>query len=138
MTPFALTAALFYGVADFLGGAASRRATALSVLLLSVPIGLIVLAAVSMLDGSAPTGIGLAWGFVSGLASGAGFQAFYRALAKGPMSVVAPVSALAAAIVPVGAGLLSGEQLQNRVLLGVALCMIAIGLVSVEGGRPVT
>jgi drug/metabolite transporter (DMT)-like permease len=138
MTALALTAALFYGVADFLGGAASRRASALSVLLVSVPIGLIVLAAVSALDGSAPTGTGLAWGFASGLASGVGFQAFYRALAKGPMSVVAPVSALAAAIVPVGAGLLSGEQLQNRVLLGVALCMIAIGLVSVEGGRPVT
>jgi drug/metabolite transporter (DMT)-like permease len=136
MTVLALSAALLYGIADFLGGAASRRATALSVLLVSVPIGLLTLAAASVFAGGTATVAGLAWGFGSGLISGAGFLAFYRALARGPMSVVAPVSALAAAIVPVGVGLLGGEHLQNRVLLGVVLCMFAIGLVSVERGKP--
>src|SRR5215217_1117593 len=102
MTALALSAALLYGIADFLGGAASRRASALSVLLVSVPIGLMTLAVASVLDGGGATVAGLVWGFTSGLVSGVGFLTFYRALARGPMSVVAPVSALAAAIVPVG------------------------------------
>ncbi|MEO5875933.1 MAG: EamA family transporter [Streptosporangiaceae bacterium] len=135
MTVLALSAALFYGIADFLGGAASRRATALSVLLVSVPIGLLTLAVASVLTGGSPAAGGLAWGFGSGLVSGLGFLAFYRALAKGPMSVVAPVSALAAAVVPVAVGLIGGERLNNRILLGVVLCMCAIGLVSIERGK---
>lgn len=135
VTLLALSAALFYGVADFLGGAASRRATALSVLLVSVPIGLTVLAVTAVFTGGDLALPALAWGFGSGLVSGAGFLAFYRALAKGPMSVVAPVSALAAAVVPVAVGLVRGEHLNSTVLLGVALCMCAIGLVSIEPGK---
>ncbi|GAA3197248.1 DMT family transporter [Actinocorallia longicatena] len=135
VTLLALGAALFYGVADFLGGAASRRASALSVLLVSIPIGLSVLAVAALVEGTGPGASGLAWGVGSGLVSGAGFLTFYRALAKGPMSVVAPVSALAGAVVPVVAGLARGESLDGRVLAGVLLCMAAIGLVSMEPGR---
>ena len=134
VTVLALTAALFYGVGDFLGGAASRRATALSVLLVSIPLGFSCLAAAALVDGAAPDAAGLGWGLASGLASGAGFLALYRALAIGPMSVVAPVSALAGAVVPVAAGLLAGERFGGAVLFGVLLCVAAIGLVSMESG----
>jgi len=135
VTALALAAALFYGVGDFFGGAASRRATALSVLMVSIPLGVVCLAAAALAGGTAPDAAGVGWGLVSGLASGVGFLAFYRALAIGPMSVVAPVAALAGAIVPVAAGLLGGERLGGVVLLGVALCVAAIGLVSVESGE---
>ncbi|GAB3279585.1 EamA family transporter [Actinocorallia lasiicapitis] len=136
VTLLALSAALVFGVADFLGGAASRRASALSVLLVSIPIGLTVLAVGALLLGDGPTVQGVAWGLGSGLLSGLGFLCFYRALAKGPMSVVAPVSALAGALVPVIVGVGRGEQLDGRVLIGVLLCMGAIGLVSMEPAKP--
>ncbi|MFC0039454.1 EamA family transporter [Actinomadura rayongensis] len=133
MTLLALGAAIVYGVADFLGGSVSRRSTAVRVLLVSVPAGIAVMLAVA-LTGAAPTWHGIAWGFGAGLSGGAGMLAFYRALARGPMSVVAPVSALAAAVLPVAAGVLRGERLGVPVLLGVLLCLVAIGLVSMEKG----
>lgn len=132
VTVLALGAALAYGVADFMGGAASRRAPVLRVLLISVPAGLVCLTAAALLAGGAPTGPGLAWGAAAGLAGGTGMIAFYRALAQGPMSVVAPVSALTAAVLPVALGALRGERLDGTVLFGVVLCVVAIGLVSME------
>ncbi|MDX6739068.1 EamA family transporter [Actinocorallia sp. A-T 12471] len=137
VTFLALAAAVMYGVGDFVGGAASRRAGALTVLLVSIPLGLGCTAVVAGLAGGTPTGAGLAWGFASGLASGIGFLAFYRALAMGPMSVVAPVEAMVGTVVPVAVGLGLGERPEARVLAGVALCVGAIGFVSREpgGGR---
>ncbi|MBC6456430.1 DMT family transporter [Actinomadura sp. HBU206391] len=136
VTLLGIGAALGYGVADFLGGAASRRSSALRVLLLSMPVGLVLLLAAAVLTTGAPPSDGMAWGFAGGLAGGTGILTFYRALAQGPMSVVAPVSALAAAILPVAAGALSGERLEGTVLAGVVLCVAAVALVSMEdGGR---
>jgi drug/metabolite transporter (DMT)-like permease len=136
VTLLGLGAALAYGVADFLGGAASRRSTVLRVLMLCMPVGLAVLVVAAAATGGMPTTHGLAWGCGSGVAGSAGLISFYRALARGPMSVVAPVSALAAAVLPVAVGTLHGERLDATVLAGVVLCLTAIGLVSVEeGGR---
>ncbi|WP_033323139.1 EamA family transporter [Actinomadura atramentaria] len=127
----ALTSAVVYGVSDFLGGTVSRRATAVRALLLGLPAGLALIVAGAAFGG-APSADGLAWGFGAGVAGGAGMLAFYRALARGPMSVVAPVSALAAAVLPVAAGVLRGERLDAPVVVGVVLCLVAIGLVSME------
>ncbi|GAA2618549.1 DMT family transporter [Actinomadura fulvescens] len=132
VTLLALGAALSYGVADFLGGAVSRRSTALRALLWCVPTGLAFVVIATLLTGGSPTTSSMAWGFGAGLAGGTGLITFYRALAQGPMSVVAPVSALTSSLLPVGAGLLRGERLDTTVLLGVLLCLVAIGLVSME------
>ncbi|WP_018654182.1 DMT family transporter [Actinomadura flavalba] len=132
VTVLALGAALAYGAADFLGGAVSRRSTAVRTVLWCVPIGLAGLVAVSLLAGGRPASGPLGWGFAAGLAGGIGLIALYRALARGPMSVVAPVSALAAAVLPVGVGVLRGERLDGPVVAGVLLCLAAIGLVSME------
>ncbi|WP_242908538.1 DMT family transporter [Actinomadura terrae] len=134
VTILALSAALAYGVADFLGGAAARRSTALKALAWCVPMGLAVVLVAALLTGDG-TGWGpLTWGFGAGLAGGTGLITFYRALARGPMSVVAPVSALAAAVLPVAVGTMQGERLDATVLLGVLLCLVAIALVSMEAG----
>lgn len=132
VTVLALGAALAYGVADFLGGAVSRRATALQALLWCVPVGFAVVLTAALIDGGAPTAPSLAWGFGAGLAGGTGLITFYGALARGPMSVVAPVSALAAAVLPVAFGVLRGERLGATVVAGVLLCLVAIGMVSME------
>ncbi|MFV2171997.1 EamA family transporter [Actinomadura sp. LOL_016] len=136
VTVLALGAALAYGVADFLGGAVSRRATALQALLWCVPVGFVVVLTAALIDGGAPTATSLAWGFGAGIAGGTGLITFYGALARGPMSVVAPVSALAAAILPVAVGVLRGERLSTMVIAGVLLCLVAIGMVSMERDEP--
>ncbi|SEG82794.1 Uncharacterized membrane protein [Thermomonospora echinospora] len=136
VTALALGAAFAYGIADFMGGAASRRTAVLRVLLISVPAGVVCLTVASIVAGGTPTPSGLAWGAASGLAGGAGLITFYRALAQGPMSVIAPVSALTAAVLPVAVGTLRGERLDTGVLAGVVLCVIAIGLVSMEAPKP--
>ena len=61
-------------------------------------------------------------------------MAFYTGLAVGPMSVVAPVSALVSTVLPVGVAVASGEDLGVRVYAGVATCLLAIVLVSLERG----
>ncbi|MFI0354322.1 EamA family transporter [Actinomadura sp. 9N407] len=132
VTVLALGAALAYGVADFLGGAVARKSSALRALAWCVPVGFVVVLIAALLIGGRPTWPSLAWGFGAGLAGGIGLITFYRALARGPMSVVAPVSALASAVLPVGVGLFRGERLDATVLAGVLLCLAAIGLVSME------
>ncbi|MFF4235595.1 EamA family transporter [Actinomadura geliboluensis] len=134
VTVLALSAALAYGVADFLGGAVARKSTALKALTWCVPIGLVVVLVAALLGGGSASPGPLAWGFAAGMSGGAGLIAFYRALARGPMSVVAPVSALAAAVLPVAVGIAKGERLDASVLVGVLLCLVAIGLVSMEAG----
>lgn len=133
----ALGAAVTYGAADFFGGAASRQANVLRVLSVTVPVGLLVLFVAALATGS-PTGEvawpSLLWGFGSGLAGGLGLIMFYRALAQGAMSVVAPISALAAAVLPIMAGMARGERLDVLALAGVLLCLVAVGLVSMEDG----
>ncbi|MFE9106381.1 EamA family transporter [Actinomadura geliboluensis] len=134
VTVLALSAALAYGVADFLGGAVARKSTELKALTWCVPIGLVVVLVAALLGGGSASPGPLAWGFAAGMSGGAGLIAFYRALARGPMSVVAPVSALAAAVLPVAVGIAKGERLDASVLVGVLLCLVAIGLVSMEAG----
>jgi drug/metabolite transporter (DMT)-like permease len=130
---FALAAAALFGSADFLGGVASRRAKAASVLVISAPAGVLVIFGAAMLGGAPFQTAGLGWALAAGAAGGAGLIIFYGALAAGPMSVVAPVSALVSTVVPVGAALAMGERASAAVCAGAALCLVAIVLVSLEG-----
>jgi drug/metabolite transporter (DMT)-like permease len=127
---FALAAALLYGSADFLGGAASRRAHVLSVLLVSGSAGMAVVLAAALLAGGPPQPAGLAWGIGAGAAGGVGFMFFYAGLAAGPMTVVAPISALVSTVLPVAAALTIGERPGPGVYVGALACVIAIVLVS--------
>jgi len=133
---FSLAAAVLYGSADFLGGAASRHSRALSVAALSVPVGaLVMLAAAVAYGGQAPTA-GLGWAIAAGVFGAIGLMVFYAGLAAGPMSVVAPVSALVSTVLPVGVAVASGEHLGLPVYLGAAVCLMATVLVSLERGTP--
>src|SRR5215475_10828952 len=132
---FALAAAALFGSADFLGGVASRRVRAASVLLISTPAGLVVILAAALLTGVPFQAGGLGWALAAGTAGGAGMIILYAGLAAGPMSVVAPVSALASTVVPVGAALAMGERASAAVYAGAVLCLVAIVLASMEGGR---
>lgn len=128
----ALAAAISFGTADFFGGASARRSAALSVMAISAPVGTLFMLVASVVLPGSPTVAGLAWGAGAGLCGALGVMVFYTALAAGPMSVVAPLSALSSALVPVCAAFVTGERLAPRALLGAMLCLGAIGLVSAE------
>jgi len=130
VTIFALASALFYGCADFLGGVATRHARVLSVLPLSAGAGAIIGLAAALISGQPIHLSGLGWGIAGGAVGGLGLIVFYAGLAAGPMSVVAPVSALVATILPVGVAFAGGERAGPKVYLGALLCLVAIVLVS--------
>lgn len=130
---YALAAALLYGSADFLGGVATRRATALSILPASALAGVVVVLAAALVSGQAATGTGIRWGLIAGAVGGVGLIVFYVGLAEGPMSVVAPTSALTATILPVAVALAGGERANPAVYLGALICLVAIVMVSSAG-----
>jgi uncharacterized membrane protein len=131
----ALASALTYGTADFLGGLATRRSPILPVVVLSQAVGTIVLLA-TLPFFEAVVGVGdLVWGAAAGVAGGIGLTLLYRGLARGPMGVVAPISAVLAASIPVLVGLALGERPSWTALGGVALALPAIVLLSRPAAR---
>ena len=130
----ALASAVVYGAADFLGGLASRRTSVFGVVALSQVVGLVALLALLPWLGGPVEGADLAWGAASGLAGAGGLVVFFRALARGVMSVIAPVTAVTAAAVPVLVGLLYGNTIRGWAAVGIGLALMAVVLVSAEGG----
>jgi drug/metabolite transporter (DMT)-like permease len=126
----ALSGAVFYGLSDFVGGIASRRTSAWSVALTAALSGAVfVLVGGLALDGD-PTRQDLAWGVLAGVGNGFGTAFLYRGLSSGRMGVVAPISAVGAALVPVAVGLVGGERPAGLVWLGIAAAFPGIWCVS--------
>jgi drug/metabolite transporter (DMT)-like permease len=144
-TILALAAAVLYGSADFLGGAAARRARPVDVLAVTTAAGAVVVvvsALVFSLTGLAGHGLvtgaggsGLAWGVAGGVAGVVGLLLFYFGFSVAPMSVVAPVSALASTLLPLGVAIAQGERPGPAVIAGGLICLAAVVLVSMESGQ---
>ena len=131
----ALLGAVSYGVSDFIGGLASRRTSVWPVAFLACTGGfLCALLLASAVPGN-PRPQDFAWGFVSGLGSGAGVAFLYRGLAGGRMGVVAPVSGVGATALPVLIGVLGGERPAVLVWCGMLAALPGIWLVSREESR---
>ena len=136
--PLGLSSGLCWGAADFFGGIQSRRLPALTVAFWSQAAGALALAValvVLVVEGSRPVAAGVAWGLAGGIGSGLALALFYRGLAEGTMSVVAPVSACGA-VVPVAAALLTGDRPDP--LAGVGVLAAVTGVVLVSRTRPPT
>jgi len=127
----ALGASIAWGVGDYAGGLKSRVLPALTVMAASQPFGLVALAVAVAVRGSGPPGAEVAWSALSALLGTIGLLAFYRGMAVGAMSVVAPIAAAAAAI-PVVWGVLSGESLTTTQAAGIALALVGGVGASVE------
>jgi drug/metabolite transporter (DMT)-like permease len=129
-----LTAALLYGGSDFGGGLLSRRMGVLQVNVVgSVGAALLAWAVLLLTPGPGPAVRAVAWGLAAGLGGGAGSLILYRGLARGQMSVVGPVSAVGATVVPVAAGLAMGERPSLVTMAGVVVALPAIALVASSG-----
>lgn len=127
----AMASALSYGVADFLGGMATKQRHVLRVVAVSHVVGLAVVLAVSVVAGGAPNAADLWWGVMTGLAGLVGVGFLYWSLAVGTMGVVAPVTAAVGAIIPVVVGFLWGERPAPLAVAGVVVAGLAIVLVSI-------
>jgi drug/metabolite transporter (DMT)-like permease len=131
--PLGLSSGLCWGAADFFGGMQSRRLPALTVAFWSQVAGALGLAVALAASGTRPTAAGVAWGVVAGAGSGCALVLFYRGLAEGTMSIVAPVSACGA-VVPVAAALLTGHR--PGALAGLGVITAITGVVLVSRPRP--
>lgn len=130
----ALAAALTYGTADFCGGMATKKAvSSWPVVVLSQFVGIgVVLSVLPFVHGSGPNLHDLLWGAGGGLFGGVALLAFYRALAVGTMSIVAPVTATLSAVVPVVAGLaFFGERPGTSAIVGIGAALAAVALFGV-------
>ena len=130
----ALAAALLYGSSDFGGGLAARRLGSLRVAVVgSAAATVLAWATLILVGGPGPSLRAVAWGLASGLAGGVGTLVLYRGLARGQMSVVGPLSAVGAAVVPVAAGVALGERPSLLSVAGVLVALPAIVLVAASG-----
>lgn len=135
---FAVAASATWGAADFLGGLFSRRLSVLAVLFTIEIAGLVVIGAIVVASGEpAPDSRALLAGLGAGAAGVAALGAFYRALAIGTMSIVAPISASGVTL-PVIVGLATGDAPSAMASAGLALTVAGVMLASRESEHPGT
>jgi drug/metabolite transporter (DMT)-like permease len=133
----ALAAAVAYGAADFLGGAASRKTSSARVVIVSQLAGLVLLLAALPLSGGRLAGWDLIVGAACGVCGAFAITALYAAFATARMGIVSPITAVIATAIPVLAGLTFGERPSLVTEVGVAIALVAVALVSTndETGR---
>ena len=127
----AFCSAMVYGVADYCGGRSTRSSPAVVVALVGQVVSVVLLAVALLVTGTPmPDGHTLAWGAGAGISGAVGLTAFYFALANGSMTVVAPLTAVVGAVLPVGVGLATGERPEPIAYVGIAVAVVAVALVS--------
>lgn len=124
-----------WGVADFAGGLASRRAAPIAVTAGSQVIGLVgLLIALLILRPDAPVGETLALGALAGLAGGLGLAFLYQALATGSMGLVSALSGAGASVIPLLVTVALGADLSLVAVVGVA-CVVAAAVAASDISR---
>jgi drug/metabolite transporter (DMT)-like permease len=121
--------ALAYGSADFLGGLAAKRISALRAAGLSALSGLVLLLIVLAVIGGTWSASAVVWGALSGVAGAVALSLLYACLAIGPMSILSPLTAVIGAVVPVGWGVLNGERFAPLGWFAIGLALVAVVLV---------
>jgi drug/metabolite transporter (DMT)-like permease len=135
----AIASALLVGGADFTGGFLSRTVSPFRVAALAQVVGLALAVPTALLVDSERVAHGdVAWSAASGVAVGLGLVAFYSAMTRGMISLVAPVTAVTGAVVPVVYAFGSGERPGTAAVVGIVLAITAIGFVSLAPGTPPT
>jgi drug/metabolite transporter (DMT)-like permease len=127
----ALAAAVSWGIGDFLGGLKSRALPAIAVLVVAQPIGGALLGIWVAIRGEGPPGRDVLWACRAAVFGTTGLIAFYRGMAAGALSIIAPIAGAGAAI-PVVWGLASGDQPSAYQELGFAAALAGIVLSSWE------
>jgi drug/metabolite transporter (DMT)-like permease len=127
----ALAAAASWGVGDFFGGLKSRSLNPVAILIVAQPIGLTLLAIWVAVRGQGPPGSEVLWACLAAVLGTTGLIAFYKGMAAGALSIVAPIAGAGAAI-PVIWGLAHGDHPSGYQELGFAAALIGVVLASFE------
>ena len=131
----ALASAVSYGASDFVGGVGARRSSPWQILLVGQVAGMLALFIAALLRRGEPVASDFAWAVLAGVGSAAGGLFLFRGMARGRMGLVAPISAVGAATLPVLVGVALGERPGLLVWAGMAIALPGIWLVSREAGR---
>lgn len=130
----AICSALVVGSSDFLGGFAGRKGRIYAVVVWTQFIGFVAIVGISALIGGDPTAADLWWGAGAGLSGSIGIAILYRGFTVAQIGVVSPISSVGAAAVPALFGIFTGEEPGAPALIGVAVGIVAIALVSQSDG----
>lgn len=126
----ALAAAVAYGLSDFAGGVLTKRAHVFTVILLSQLVTCTILLLALPFWAGSFSWRAVAWGTGAGVAAVLGASLLYRGLAIGRMGVVAPITAVLGGAIPLSFGFAVGEHPDPVALVGVAVGLVAITLIS--------
>jgi drug/metabolite transporter (DMT)-like permease len=132
---------LSWGTGDFCGGIASRLGNVAAALWLGQLFGFLLALVVVVTSGERFPDPGFAvWGAAGGLSGVIGLSAFYLALSRGTMGIVAPLTALIGAAVPALVGIANGQVPGPLLAVGMLVALSAVALISLpegaERGRP--
>ena len=127
----ALAAAVSWGIGDFLGGLKSRTLRPIAVLIVAQPIGLALLGIWVAVRGQGPPGSSVLWACLAAVLGTTGLIAFYKGMAAGALSIVAPIAGAGAAI-PVVWGLARGDNPSAYQELGFVVALVGVVLASFE------
>lgn len=132
-----LAGALIYGASDFFGGMGARGMSAIRVTALNSVTGLALLIVVGFLLPMRWSGETLLFGALAGVAGSVALVLLYGCLALGPMSILSPIMALVAAVVPISIGFARGERLSIAGDTGLVVGLIAVILICFVPGASV-
>lgn len=133
----ALLSGVSFGAGDFLGGVATREeGSAPAVVAWAHVVSLGVLAIAVAWFPHEATGTDLAWGALAGIAGAIGLMLLYRGLAVGQMSIVAPITAVGSAVVPMAYGLLVGEEVGLVAGSGAVIALVGVWALGSGRGTP--
>ena len=125
-----LLSATLLGLSDFVNALVTKRSSPWAVATLACTgAGAVALLAAPIFGGRL-SGLDLLWACVAGVGSGVGTVYLYRGLAAGRMGVVAPVSAIGSALIPICFGGLAGERPGLLVWVAVVIGLPGIWLVA--------
>jgi drug/metabolite transporter (DMT)-like permease len=134
----ALLAAGVWGAADFSGGVATKRATPATVLMIAHGLSLLILLLVQYgTHVASPTHHTIVYGLFAGLAGGIGLLALYQGLAMGSMGLVAALSGVMTATLPVVVSFFSESRPTALRLCGFLVAILAIWLIAYTPGSKV-
>lgn len=126
----ALLSALSYGISDFLGGIFSKKASPWQVAVVAQMSSTTCNALAALFIGGRPQASDWGWGALAGFCAGIGAVFLYRGLAGARMSVVAPLSAVGCALVPVAVGLATGDRPSMLAAIGIVCAFPGMYLIS--------
>ena len=124
-----------WGTSDFLGGYASRRASAFPLTTIAHGSGMLLMMGIAIASRAPfPPAHAVKWAFVAGAAGGTALAIFYRALAAGKMGLTAPLAAVLGAGIPTAFAILTEGLPGNLRLVGFGLAAVGIWLISRPSG----